>query len=445
MKKNDVVIIVVVLLSVVGLVLILQSILNRDTKYNWAETYSSNSDQPYGTMVITDLLKRYFPTKDFDIEAKDINAQLIENDGKHKNYIFIGEFPYYTDSTINLLKDFVDAGNDVFIATKSIPEQLSKDIILQKTNNISFYDTVYYQNDVGDSNFYMQQSYAEDPTALSWFSYNIMTMNFKNSAFRTKEGYTFAPLVGTRPFTYEWNYFHPDYLNRIKDYTTIGTIQSQNFTDLIEIPMGNGHFYIHLNPIVFTNYFQIQSSKLTYTSKIFSYLKPGDIIYDNFSQSYYNDNQANNDQQEEGPLKYILGNQSLRWAWYTLLTGLALFLIFRTKRIQQPIAILEPNENKSLEFVQTIGRMYFMRKNNKQLAAQKIKLFLHFITDRYNIPTQPIDDTFYQKLKLKSEVDEDSVKKIFKHYKYINNTNDVTNDDLIELHTLMNYFYKHCK
>ena len=37
------------------------------------------------------------------------------------------------------------------------------------------------------------------------------------------------------------------------------------------------------------------------------------------------------------------------------------------------------------------------------------------------------------------------LKQIFKHIKYINNTNDVTDQDVVQLHELLDYFYKNCK
>ena len=211
------------------------------------------------------------------------------------------------------------------------------------------------------------------------------------------------------------------------------------------MPFGKGNFYIHCNPIVFSNYFQVEKNNIEYTSKVLSYLEPGDIIWDEYSKTTYNSEFQNNEQQQEGPLKFILSQTSLRWAWYVMLIALILFIIFRTKRMQQSIPVLEPNENKSLEFVQTIGRMYYIRKNHKQLALQKIKLFLHFINEKYQLATHTPDEIFIQKLVMKSEISANSIQSIFKHAKYIDNTDDVTDNDLIELHKLLEHFYKNCK
>lgn len=222
-------------------------------------------------------------------------------------------------------------------------------------------------------------------------------------------------------------------------YKKIGSIYSRNFTNYIQVPYGDGFFYIHVNPIVFTNLFQIEENKLDYTSKLFSYLKPGDILWDIATPPQYKP------EEQEGPLKYILSQRSLRWAWYVLLVGLGIFLIFKSKRVQQPITVLEPNENKSLDFIQTIGRMYFLKRNNHQLVQQKMKLFLNFINERYRIPTQNVDDEFIEKVHLKSEVTADAIQTIFKYYNEIITHHTVSDKDLLKLHQLMDEFYKQCK
>ncbi|HRF77192.1 MAG TPA: DUF4350 domain-containing protein, partial [Chitinophagales bacterium] len=113
MKKSEIVIIIVAIFALIGIVILLRSI-NADDKFNWAESYRSDSDQPYGTLVITKLLDDYFPNDKLTLVAEDINKPLTEITGEHRTYMFIGSYPYYTDSTLENLKQFVQRGNDVF-------------------------------------------------------------------------------------------------------------------------------------------------------------------------------------------------------------------------------------------------------------------------------------------------------------------------------------------
>ena len=425
-------------LGVLVLLFMMRGRAAEDTFY-WGEDYNPVSEQPYGTSVMTKLLDDYFPGHNLTIVSTDINAALQDTKPAHRTYLYIGDYPYYSDSTFNLIKDFVSRGNDAFLALNSIPENLSNDILLKGQLSTYSYDTIYYTDSYGDSTYTLQENYADDPSVLSEFEYSKIAMNFFNPDYRVRDGFQFTYLIKSTPYYYSWNYFYPEYLKRMPNYTKIGSIYSRNFTNFIQVPYGDGFFYVHVNPIVFTNLYQIEENKLDYTSKLLSYLKPGDILWDIATPPQYKPDE------QEGPLKYILSQQSLRWAWYVLLIGLAIFLLFRSKRLQQPITVLEPNENKSLAFIQTIGRMYFLKRNNHQLVQQKMKLFLNFINERYRIPTQHVDDEFIEKVHLKSEVPVDAIQTIFNYYNEIISHQNVSDKELLKLHQLMDEFYKQCK
>ena len=438
MKRNEIVIIVIVIVFVTGLIIWLDPF-NNSEQYNWSPDYQPGSEEPYGTSILHGLLENYFPEHKMRVITSDLEETLQQAEGTHSSYIFLGEFPYYTDSTFNLLADYVARGNDAMIITTQIPAALSEKIFGMGDQN----DTIWYLDSNGDSVFDIDTKPKPDISSLSAFETTGVTMNFIFGEFRTTKGYHFTHYIMDEPANFAWNYFMPEYLAHTAQLEQLGTIQTRALSNFIRIPHGEGNFYLHANPIAFTNFFAIQEDKIEYINKVFSYLKPGDLLWDEFSRSYIE--RSNNDQQQEGPLRYILSEPALRAAWYTLLAGLLLFLFFRSKRMQKLIPVLEKNENRSLDFVQTIGRMYYMKCNHAQLAHQKMKLFLHFIQERYQIPTSLTDATFMEKVELKSEVSLVSIASIFSHYAYIRSKHNVTEYDLIQLHQLIDNFYKHCK
>ncbi|MBK9457610.1 MAG: DUF4350 domain-containing protein [Bacteroidetes bacterium] len=182
-------------------------LINVDDKYNWAESYRSDSDQPYGTLVLTKLLEDYFPNDKLTFVTEDINKPLTEITGEHRTYMFIGSYPYYTDSTLDNLKQFVQRGNDVFIATNAIPENFSSDVLLGNISGSYSYDTVYYLDSFGDSTFSLQENYAEDPNTYSNFETSKIGMNFHFNELRKKEGYQFGVMYKDEVIDYTWNYF----------------------------------------------------------------------------------------------------------------------------------------------------------------------------------------------------------------------------------------------
>lgn len=439
-KRSDIVIIIISLFLVTGVVIY---VLNLKPHYIWSEGYSTTRDEPYDASVLNELLDGYFPGKKVEVVSDaDLLEKLSPDDNKHYTYFYLGQYPFYTDSTTDLLIGFVERGNDVFIAANYMPEQLTNRLTKKPyipDDNIDLLDLIV------DTTSAENETYAPDDQALSNFETRSMTFNFTFNEFRNSKGYTYAFYDRNEAVPYQWNYFMPEFIESKGNAEILGTIKTKNLSNFIRIPCGHGYFYLYSTPITFTNFYLLKEERMEYTSKVLSYLKPGDIIYDTYSNSAPRE-KPNNSEQEEGPLRFILSNTALRTAWYTLLATLLLFILFRAKRMQRSIPVLEPNENRSLEFVQTIGRMYFLQRNHKQLAQQKMRLFQHFIQERYQIPAANLtDEHFQQKLHLKSEVGMQTIQDILKQFKYIENTNEVTANDIINLHQALDYFYSHCK
>ena len=122
-----------------------------------------------------------------------------------------------------------------------------------------------------------------------------------------------------------------------------------------------------------------------------------------------------------------------------------LYLIFRGKRKQRVIPILEKNKNTSLEFISTIGRLYFLRNNHKDLAHQKMRLFLAFVRERYHINTKDLDHSFVKSLAAISEVAEERIDQIVLMSNNVSGGSFISDATLIDFHKKIDYFYKNCK
>ena len=138
-----------------------------------------------------------------------------------------------------------------------------------------------------------------------------------------------------------------------------------------------------------------------YVERVLSHIDKGPILWDITLES--SESPGRNRGFSNSPLKYILSQPPLAWGWYILLGMAVLYLIFRAKRRQRVIPVLEKNENTSLEFINTIGRLYFIQNNHRQLALEKMKLFLGFIREHYHLPTREINDAFKKQLIVKAK------------------------------------------
>jgi len=79
------------------------------------------------------------------------------------------------------------------------------------------------------------------------------------------------------------------------------------------------------------------------------------------------------------------------------------FVFFEAKRKQRPIAILNPPNNDSLDFVKTVGNLYYESGNHKNIANKKIQYLLEHIRGHFYLNTTDINDPeFHRQLSRKS-------------------------------------------
>jgi hypothetical protein len=169
-------------------------------------------------------------------------------------------------------------------------------------------------------------------------------------------------------------------------------------------------------------------------------LKPGSILWDEFSHTPYE-----SDYEGPGPLSFILKQPSLRWAWYLLLVMALFYLVIYTKRRQRIIPIVPHSSNTSIEFVETIGDLYYQQRSNLKIVRHQLSLFLSFIRVRYGIPTNKIDDEFLRRSEAKSGVSRVEIDYILKEAKRLEFISDISENDLIEYNKLTQSFYHKCK
>ena len=113
----------------------------------WGEHYRSDSQEPYGTYVIHELLPGYLPNSNYqDLEARfDSLPSSAEN---NSNYIYIGNRLRLDSLGIQAIIDFVDEGNTAFIAAKNIPYKLMEMLYPEYCDEYTWSDFQWGTQDV---------------------------------------------------------------------------------------------------------------------------------------------------------------------------------------------------------------------------------------------------------------------------------------------------------
>jgi hypothetical protein len=139
-------------------------------------------------------------------------------------------------------------------------------------------------------------------------------------------------------------------------------------------------------------------------------------------------------------LRYILTTEPLKWAYYVTVLGLLFFILFEAKRKQRPIPVLTPPRNESMDFIKTIGNLYFEKGDHKNLASKKIQYLLEFIRSHYHLPTNRFDEDFFSLLSSKSGKPLINIEGLFTMIRILDKKEKIDGNELLVLNRKIEAF-----
>ncbi|WP_339656582.1 DUF4350 domain-containing protein, partial [uncultured Salegentibacter sp.] len=256
-------------------------------------------------------------------------------------------------------------------------------------------------------------------------------LNFENSALKKETDFKFKNEFSSL-------YFHQKDSAQIE---VLGKINIQgdeknSQPNFIRSDFGKGKIYLHNTPEAFGNYFLLSNENYEYAENILAYMdKENQVFLDNYykaGKTYYS-----------SPLYILLSDTRLKWAYYFLLAGCGLFIIFEGKRKQRSIPVVDPLKNQSYEYAKTVGNLYLEEKEYQELISKKVNLFLEYIRLQYKISTKTIDKEFYTLLAAKSGNSVASGKKLFEKIEKLSNNKSAGKSEFYELSEAINNFKSH--
>lgn len=200
--------------------------------------------------------------------------------------------------------------------------------------------------------------------------------------------------------------------------------------NFIRLKHGKGNLFLHSEPLIVTNYYLLNPKNTKYNEHVFSYLPKRQTVW------FSGENQIK--VVSQSPMRFILSNPALKYAWWLLLGGLLLFVIFNAKRKQRIVPIIEPLQNKSVDFVKSIGNLYLQEGDFHDMMAKKSQYFLHRVRLDLMIETQQLDDLFIKKLHHKTGKSEAMIREaVLLMKKGQDPYASVIKDDLVKLNQLL--------
>lgn len=374
---------------------------NKPKPIDWSPSFLSSHKSPFGSYILRNELPNFFPKSEIrDVHVSPYeffskNYQFIDSQDKKSIYFFLNNYIEIGKESSQDLLEYVKNGNTVFMAAHSFPKYLQDSL-----------------------NFEVQNNY-EIKTEIT------LTLANKNVS-RTK--YNYDKAVEDTFFT-KIDTLNTTVLGFSK--VDINPIKNVNF---IKINYGKGDFIFNTQPFAFTNYHMLESNHAVYVSDVFSYLPEDKILWDERSKAQLNEIKSE--------LRFILSKPALKYAWFTMLFSLFLFMIFRAKRRQRIIPIIEKLPNTSIAFAKTIGNLYYQKGKPSNIITKKITFFLEHLRNTYLLDTQNLNDDFKRRLHNKSGVDKEEINRLINYIVNLSNTSELKENSLLTLNKLMDKFYK---
>ena len=370
----------------------------RSPTYNWNVHFNPDSKDPYGCYLFHELIKE--SATDFKEIDLPLNQVLDQMDGSNSNYIFLGDSWFYSDEDLLALANFISKGNNAYLIASEAPYEI--------LNHLDIYSSIFFG------------SFQDEKVSL-FLEKKVADITYLNKWEKENRFWSYADSISDSQIEVKGKY----------------NDQRLNF---LSVSHGEGTLYLHLTPLAFTNIHLRNEETLAYANEVLVGFKNGPVYWDIYSSIAYQD--SGNSQ---SPLSFILSQESLRWAWYLLLfTGLV-YLILYTKRRQRIIPVVNRPKNSSIDFVKTIGSMYYHDGDATKIIAHQKTLFLTYIKTRYGISIQEKDESFLKRVSLKSGLSEHEIDFILKEATRLNLLGEIKQKDLIDFNRLTENFYRNCK
>jgi len=391
-------------LYIIGAVIVFMMIaeVTKPKAINWRDSYSASDKIPLGCYILFNELDT-FSEGDILTSERSIYEYLKQIDTtSSKTLMLINDYISFDNEESKALMEFAKKGNTVFISSN-----------------------YFYGNALDSLNISIERHYGNFYKKDSDHKFTSPSLQKNNRRFKDVIEHSHFSAIDT--------------LNT----TVLGTITLKDEDDVnethpnfikVDIGTNGGQFILHSNPFAFTNY-HLMNDKEDYTATVLSYLPKQQIIWDN--------NYKSGRKVITSPLRFILQNTALKWAFYISMFGLVLFVIFRGKRTQRIIPVIKRLENATVDFTKTIGELYYQHGDFTNIIQKKIEYFLEFVRRNYYLDTNQLNLNFIEKLSIKSSNTKEDTKALVDYLVFLKSKTHHTEQELIELNKKIEHFTKH--
>lgn len=353
---------------------------------------------PYGFYVARNLLPSVFPSaKIYSDNLEPGRWTGIDMNSSGQLVVLTGSMiSAYSNEMKELLK-FVERGNYVFIIGQYYNYEIQKTIGASATPSVFF-------------------NASEDSFTVSL------------------KGPRFTPAI----YGYPGKKFSGHFTEFLEKSTVVlGNDENLN-PNFLQVRVGEGQLFVNLCPPAFSNYFLLYGNNIKYYESAFS-LVPANVKVVVWNEYFLS---KKNKEKEPGWLSVLLKYPAFRAGLLIALLTIILYMLMEMRRRQRYIPVYQKPKNESLDFVQTIGRLYYDKKDHLDLARKMSAYFLDHVREKYRLQTEELNEDFVTSLQGKTGFDTGEIKKIVEFISFIKTAPAISEGQLARFHNQLETFYK---
>lgn len=436
---------------------------NLPKKFVWSPTFSHVDKQPFGCFVFDSVLTQSLPNG-YHVTKKTF-FQLDQEHAKEKiSVLMVVDQHNLKQLDVKYLCNIARRGGKVMVvASSSFDDGRNADTVvvdeLERTFKVRIEDGTYFSlrgilsglkahdNDMYDTIYWNNREtmYAAQPYKMF---YNMVGGTlFVDSVPKVKR---LAYTLSTAGYDYKHDSLY------VGDFTGFDTIVDEKerieridtfavkkVPTAVSVPYGKGEVIFVSSPLLFTNYGMLEGNTSVYIFRLMSYLADLPV--------YRTEAYVKTDAMlvaEQSPFREFIKRPPLRWALYLALLGVVLFMIFTARRRQRVIPIISKPANRSLEFIQLIGTLYYQRKDHVDLVRKKFKLFAEELRKTAGVDISDVntDDREYLLLAEKTGMNSDRLKKVIRQIRLVlHSEGNISVDEMRSLIDAMDTIVRHAK
>ncbi len=375
-----------------GLLMLVLSLLEASVpgSVDWSPSFSREHSKPYGSKLVYERLRDLFP------EVRSVSGPLEEvhlqdhPDGA-VNRIFLNAWIRPDVVETEHLLWLVEQGDRVLIAAENLSGPLADSLGVEMDLRMTgpLVDTIDIR-------------FVGDP--------------------RIAQG-TFRYARGFRP-----NYFSAYDKERSRVLAVDGAAKPV----LLEVSHGAGRFVLCSTPLAITNHNLLKANNGTYLAGVLSVLPPWPVVWD--EQHKVARAEAST------PLRWLLSQSALRWAWFLGLGLLVLHILVHVRRQQRAIPVVQAPRNATRELVHTMGRLHWYKGDHADLARRMIAHFKEEVRQATYLRTFGYDNATTSHLAAKTGLDRAEVAQRLHTLERIEHTAHLSEHELLKLSNELHAF-----